>query len=213
MEILVCVKRVPDSSENEIELNSAGNDIERDDLVYSINEPDNYAVEEALQIIVPLLHTGHIDFEGKYYQARECELRPRGPRPNGPPILIGTFGGSRMLRLTAQYADLWNAWAANTGNSPEGVREYRTALDAACAEIGRDPATLGRTVAVFADFPGSYGRPGQTVPSLTGTPEEMAEEMRAYAREGISHVQIYPDPCTVAGIEAFAPVLEILDRG
>jgi electron transfer flavoprotein beta subunit len=50
MEILVCVRRVPDTSENEIELNAAGNDIERDDLVYSINEPDNYAVEEALQI-------------------------------------------------------------------------------------------------------------------------------------------------------------------
>lgn len=51
MEILVCVRRVPDTSENEIELNSAGNDIERGDLVYSINEPDNYAVEEALQIV------------------------------------------------------------------------------------------------------------------------------------------------------------------
>lgn len=50
MEILVCVKRVPDTSENEIELNGSGNDIERDDLVYSINEADNYAVEEALQI-------------------------------------------------------------------------------------------------------------------------------------------------------------------
>ena len=51
MEILVCVKRVPDTSENEIELNRAGNDIERDDLVYSVNEWDNYAVEEALQIV------------------------------------------------------------------------------------------------------------------------------------------------------------------
>lgn len=50
MEILVCARRVPDMSENEIALNSAGDDIERDDLVYSINEPDNYAVEEALQI-------------------------------------------------------------------------------------------------------------------------------------------------------------------
>src|SRR5947209_4631735 len=50
VEILVCVKRVPDTSENEIQLNSAGNDIERDDLVYSVNEADNYAVEEALQI-------------------------------------------------------------------------------------------------------------------------------------------------------------------
>ena len=51
MEILVCVKRVPDASENEIELNSAGNDIDRDDLVYSVNEWDNYAVEEAIQIV------------------------------------------------------------------------------------------------------------------------------------------------------------------
>src|SRR5579863_10078517 len=50
MEILVCARRVPDISENEIALNSDGNDIERDELVYSINEPDNYAVEEALRI-------------------------------------------------------------------------------------------------------------------------------------------------------------------
>ena len=51
MEILVCARRVPDPAENEIKLNRAGNDVERDDLVYSINEPDNYAVEEALQIV------------------------------------------------------------------------------------------------------------------------------------------------------------------
>ena len=50
MEILVCVKRVPDTAENEIEVKGDGSDIERDDLVYSVNEWDNYAVEEALQI-------------------------------------------------------------------------------------------------------------------------------------------------------------------
>ena len=50
MEILVCIKRVPDPSENEIEVNKDGTDIERDDLVYSVNEWDNYAVEEAIQI-------------------------------------------------------------------------------------------------------------------------------------------------------------------
>ncbi len=50
MNILVCIRRVPDTSENEIQLNDAGNDIEREDVVYSINEWDNYAVEEALQI-------------------------------------------------------------------------------------------------------------------------------------------------------------------
>jgi electron transfer flavoprotein beta subunit len=50
MDILVCVKRVPDTSENELELNAVGDDIDREHLVYSINEADNYAVEEALQI-------------------------------------------------------------------------------------------------------------------------------------------------------------------
>jgi electron transfer flavoprotein beta subunit len=51
VKILVCARRVPDTSENEIILNRAGNNIEYEELVYSINEPDNYAVEEALQIV------------------------------------------------------------------------------------------------------------------------------------------------------------------
>jgi len=50
MDILVCIKRVPDTEENEIELDSTGVDIKRGDLVYSVNEWDNYAVEEAIQI-------------------------------------------------------------------------------------------------------------------------------------------------------------------
>jgi electron transfer flavoprotein beta subunit len=50
MDILVCVKQVPDPTENEIEVNGDGTDIERSDLVYSVNEWDNYAVEEAIQI-------------------------------------------------------------------------------------------------------------------------------------------------------------------
>jgi len=51
VEILACIRRVPDTSENEIQLDAATNDIQRDDLVYSVNEPDNYAVEEAIQIV------------------------------------------------------------------------------------------------------------------------------------------------------------------
>ncbi len=46
--------------------------------------------EEAIQIIHGLLREGCIDFEGTFYQARDCELLPRGPRPMGPPIMIGT---------------------------------------------------------------------------------------------------------------------------
>ncbi len=51
MNILVCVKRVPDTSENELQLNLSKTDIEREEVVYSINESDNYAVEEAIQIV------------------------------------------------------------------------------------------------------------------------------------------------------------------
>lgn len=168
---------------------------------------------ESFTIIRTLLREGSVDFEGSYYEARGCELRPRGPRPKGMPIMVGMFGGEKMLGQIARHADIWNVWALTTGNRASGVPPLRDAVDAACRAVGRDPATLERTAAVMVDFDGAYGRPGQTVPSLTGSAEELAEEMRSYAREGISHVQIYPDPCTVAGIEAFAPVLEILDQG
>ena len=60
--------------------------------------------EEALQIIHPLLRKGAVDFKGKYYEARECELLRRGPRQKGPPIMIGAKPDRPCaLRLTAQY--------------------------------------------------------------------------------------------------------------
>src|SRR5438445_5100854 len=108
--------------------------------------------EEALQIIVPLLRTGHVDFEGKYYQALGCELRPRGPRPGGPPILVGAKG-PRMLRLAATYADLWNA--EGPLRRPEDVAPLRRAGDDACAAVARDPATLGRSASVVIDVAGA----------------------------------------------------------
>jgi hypothetical protein len=55
--------------------------------------------EEALTITATLLREGRIDFVGRYYEARECELRPRGPRPGGPPIMVGTRGPRMMERL------------------------------------------------------------------------------------------------------------------
>ena len=169
--------------------------------------------EEALHIITSLIRTGEVDFKGEFYSAEQCALRPRGPRPNGMPIMIGTFHGERMMRLTAKHADQWNVWAQWTGNRAAAIPPLLAKMDAICAEVGRDPKTLERSAAVMVDFPGAYGRPGQAVPSLTGTPEELAEEFRAYARAGISHLQLYPDPCTVEGIAALSPVLEILDQG
>ncbi|MFL5673399.1 MAG: LLM class flavin-dependent oxidoreductase [Chloroflexota bacterium] len=64
--------------------------------------------EEAFTIIRTLLRDGAIDFDGRWYQARDCELLPRGPRADGPPLMIGSTG-PRMLRATMGYADSWNA--------------------------------------------------------------------------------------------------------
>jgi alkanesulfonate monooxygenase SsuD/methylene tetrahydromethanopterin reductase-like flavin-dependent oxidoreductase (luciferase family) len=177
--------------------------------------PFDHAVsrfEEALQIITSLLREGYCDFHGAYYDVNDLTLEPRGPRPNGPPILIGTLlTGKRMLRLTTQYADLWNGFLCYGRNWPDVLPPIRDAIDAACVQHGRDPATLGRTVGVRVALLGEQVTGG--VEPLEGTPEQIADALRAYARCGVSHVQVWHSPRTVAGIEAFAPVLEELDKG
>lgn len=167
--------------------------------------------EEALHIILPLLREGSVDFEGTYYQARECELRPRGPRPQGPPVLIGARAGSpRMLRLCATHADQWNGWIAYGRSHPDEVAPMREAVDRACLDAGRDPASLGRTLTVGAAM---LGRRLGSADALSGSPEEIADMVRGFAAAGIDHLQIYLHPNTMEGIDALAPVLELLDQG
>lgn len=178
---------------------------------HAFGAPNDHRVdrfEEALQIIVPLLRTGHADFAGQYYQARGAELRLRGPRPGGLPILIGAKS-PRMLRLAATYADLWNAQGPL--RQPKDIIPLRAAGDGACAEVGRDPATLGRSASVVVDLPSAQGKQGARPDPAS--PEEIAEMLRGYAREGLSHVQLWLSPNTIAGLESFAAVLDLLDHG
>ncbi len=180
--------------------------------------PSDHRVDrfaEALQIIVPLLRAGHVDFAGQYYQVRDCQLRPRGPRPGGPPILIGAKG-PRMLRLVATYADLWNA--EGPLRQPEDFILPRTAADAACVAVGRDPATLGRSAAVVVNLQLPHAGGGECRPSSGAlpeptTPEEIAGPLRRYAQEGLSHVQLWLSPNTIASLEWFVAVLDLLDQG
>ena len=164
--------------------------------------------EEALAILRPLLRGERVDFGGTYHQARECELRPRGPRSDGPPLVIaGT--GERMLSLTARYADGWNGWLAYGRSQPDVIPPLRAKVDAACHAVGRDPATLSRSVGARVAVL------GRTVPGaepLTGSTKEIAAGLRAFADEGITHLQVALAPSSLEGIAAFAPVLEVLDR-
>lgn len=165
--------------------------------------------EEALQIIHPLLRTGRVDFVGEHYTARECELRPRGPRREGPPILIGANAGRpRMLRLMTQYADIWNAWYAFGDSSPALIPPVREAVDAACVKHGRDPRTLERSVTVAVVPPGRRMPYPNAVP-ITGSQEEVAEAFKAFAREGITHIQVWLAPMRIETLEWLAPALEL----
>ena len=171
--------------------------------------------EEAFTIIRSLLRDGAVDFDGRWYQARDCELLPRGPRPAGPPLMIGSKG-PRMLRATMAHADAWNAWYNDTGNAASGVAPLRALVDDACREVGREPGDVERTAAVLVRTPGGAGRlqgdPAQgRLPPVPGEPEPLAEALRAYAGEGISHVQLVLDPITLESIRAVAPALAILD--
>jgi probable F420-dependent oxidoreductase len=165
---------------------------------------------EAIAIIHGLLRNGHVDFEGTYYSARDCELRPRGPRPEGPPIIIGSTA-PRMLGLLAQYGDIWNAWARQT---LEELAADRAKVDAAMEAAGRDPATVERTVSLLVDLPTATGRPSEAKAGFQARePEELAAHLSSYADAGISHVQLMLDPNTPAGIEWAAQTLEFLERG
>ena len=122
-----------------------------------------------------------------------------------------------MLGLVARYADLWTAWAINR---VEDVPPLRAAVDAACRDVGRDPATLQRTVAVLLDMPGSApptpfaaGLRSYRAPPATGSVHELADLFRGLAREGISHAIVYVQPTGIDGVEAFAEVLDLLDAG
>jgi probable F420-dependent oxidoreductase len=181
--------------------------------------------EEALQIIVPLLREGRVDFQGQYYQVRNCELRPRGPRPTGPPILIGAQL-PRMLRLAARFADEYDA---DFLLEPEPVRERFARLEAACAEVGRDPKTIRRTAAVRVALtaPGAASRPvGSAPPGIAqfdmdgvkfaarqGPPDEILAFLRTFEAVGVERLTCtIVDPPGLPGIERFAPVVEALSR-
>ncbi len=149
--------------------------------------------EEALRIIGPLLRTGHVDFAGQYYQARDCADVPRGPRPAGPPLLVGGEG-PRMLRLAAQHGDFWN-----TGymGQPETMAEPMARIEAACREVGRDPATLGVTALIGLWFPDlKPAKPAFFDKPLTGSPQEIATAMRGYAELGVPHIMFQCEPYT-----------------
>ena len=166
--------------------------------------------EEAFTIVRSLLATGRCDFHGTFYDLDDCELVPRGPRPGGPPLMVGSIG-ERMLRITLPHVAAWNAWCAWFGNSIERYRPLHARIDEACQAVGRDPAEVERTVALVVSFPGALGR-GSSVSEepfdpIPGEPPALAEALHAFADAGVGHVQLVLDPIATDTIAALEPAL------
>ena len=171
--------------------------------------------EEAFTIIRTLLREGRIDFDGRFFQARDCALLPEPARPGGPPLMVGS-SGPRMLEITLPYVEQWNTWYRQTNNSPAGLEPMLREVDEICRKVGRDPATLEKTCAVFVRMAGGQGRiMGDTtsadVPPVQGSVAQIAAALREYAELGVAEVELVVDPITIESIQALAPVLAELD--
>jgi F420-dependent oxidoreductase-like protein len=97
-------------------------------------------LDEAVRIIEELQRNERTTFEGRYYRLDDAPFTPKPIQQPRLPLLIGGRR-PRMLRLVARYADGWN-----TRRPVEEAAEMSRRLDEHCREIGRDPATLVRSV-------------------------------------------------------------------
>jgi alkanesulfonate monooxygenase SsuD/methylene tetrahydromethanopterin reductase-like flavin-dependent oxidoreductase (luciferase family) len=169
--------------------------------------------EEAFTIIRALLTDGHVDFEGRYYTVKDCELKP--PARPGLPLLIGS-NGARMLEITLPHVALWNTWHSSFGNNLTELRPLLTQIDMACVAAGRDPGEVVKTTAVYIQLPGGSGRiTGQGVigsdRAQTGSREDLAQLLRGYAEAGVGHVQLCLDPIDASSVEEMGEVLRLID--
>jgi probable F420-dependent oxidoreductase len=163
-------------------------------------------LEEALCVLSPLLRDGYTDHAGRHYQARDCEIAPRGPRPAGPPLLVGGEG-PRILALAARYADM-----CNTGymGEPDTMAEPLAKIAAACRLAGRDPTTLAVTALIGLWFPDLRpDKPAAFENLLTGAPREIAAAMRGYADLGVPHIMFQCVPFNDQSVRRLTEALQL----
>ena len=161
--------------------------------------------EDALRIITEMLRHGSSTHDGHTIQTRSARIQPRGPRPEGLPVMVGA-NGPRMLRLTAELADQWNGGLPGVDEVPGMVQD----MDDACRAVGRDPATIGRSAEVLVRTVPAPAGVAAEEHEMRGDPESIAAQLRTLADFGFDHLQVQLRPNSLEGVEAFAPVIERL---
>ncbi len=148
-------------------------------------------LDEALQILRPLLKEGRVDFEGEYYRARDCEITPRSPRPGGPPLMVAALG-PKTIRLAVAHADQWNTayWA-----TPEDSAPQIELFDEAVAEV-RPERVPDKTILTAVAFDDLAPDGHDFTSAINGDPDDIATALAAHAEAGISHLQLHVVPYT-----------------
>jgi F420-dependent oxidoreductase-like protein len=145
-------------------------------------------LEETLRICLQMWSDDDGPFEGRHYALAETVCEPRPVQRPHPPILVGGSGEKKTLRLVAQYADACNLFAT----TPEEVAHKLAVLDQHCADLGRDPATIERTmilggdpladVDAFVDGLAAYAAVGIETVSISAPDLERADWVREVGR-------------------------------
>ena len=173
--------------------------------------------EEAFTIIRTLLADGAIDYHGDFYDADNCVLHPRSPRPGGPPLMVGSIG-DRMLDITLPHVDAWNMWWSQYGNTAEGFAREKARVDRLIQAAGRPVESVDATAAVHVRLEGGTGRimgdypAEEVIEPLTGSSDELADQLRAFEAAGAAHVQLCVDPITLDSINWLGGMLAAFRR-
>ncbi len=156
-------------------------------------------LDEALQIILPMLRGERPTFEGKYYRAKEAMANPRFR--DHIPLMIGGSGEKKTIPLAAKYFDHLNIIAG----FDELARKVAV-VKQRCEEIDRDPATLETSVLVIAIIDEKF--PADQVPedfrqqAVVGGPEQVADQIKEKVLDaGVDGVILSP----VTNINGYQP--------
>jgi alkanesulfonate monooxygenase SsuD/methylene tetrahydromethanopterin reductase-like flavin-dependent oxidoreductase (luciferase family) len=108
---------------------------------------------EACEIIRRMWTEPVVNYAGRYYQCTEAYCEPKPVQKPTPPSVIGGAGEQLTLRVVARHADVWNyaGLPQMGGLALEEFRRKSRLIDGYCVEIGRNPATLARSVQFIFD--------------------------------------------------------------
>jgi alkanesulfonate monooxygenase SsuD/methylene tetrahydromethanopterin reductase-like flavin-dependent oxidoreductase (luciferase family) len=164
--------------------------------------------DEALNVIVPLLRSGYVDVEGTWHTARDLPQAPVGPRPGAIPLLIGG-NGPKGQRHAVRHADIWSGYVEERAH-PDEMAPRIASLEAICAEEGRDPGSIGRSVGLVVS---PLAHSGERESALSGSAGEIADAFRSFEAVGCTRLEVMLSPGTLAAMEALGRVLEAFDAG